>query len=167
MVKNAINQHWSKKLKLDAAKKSSLKYLNLEAFKIGEVHPVWKVGSDPVQVTMASNKARILVQRYQVYGVKCAGTRQLSTCPLCKGPPETLEHFLLECPELQNKRTSHLKKLKTILPNIKDEQLLQLIIDSSVYTDDNSAERISRRMCYDLHNKRTKLLTEICEKNAM
>ena len=63
---------------------------------------------------MAMIKARLLVQRYSLAGTHCAGKQRNATCPLCQGPEEDLEHFILHCPKLQIARETCIPKFKKI-----------------------------------------------------
>ena len=38
-VNEAVNKHWTESLKNEAYEKSSLRYLNIDSVKIGEIHP--------------------------------------------------------------------------------------------------------------------------------
>ena len=158
MVKSNINAHWLKTLKEEADCKKTLCYINQNSCKIGQVHPIWQCGPDPIQTTMATTKARLLVQRYALAGTHCAGKNRKEHCPLCQGPPETLLHFIIECPYLEDCRQPYLKKIKQTMPTTEEnppsnEELLQTILDPSAIPNSN-LEEITRRMCFSLHNKR-------------
>ena len=160
MVKSSINTHWQERLKKEAAEKKTLAYVHLESCKVGQVHPVWRCGTDPLQVTMAATKARLLVQRYALAGTHCAGKNKRDNCPLCDGPPETLTHFLVDCPKLEDCRAPYIKKISSHLrqQNIKaetSEELLQVILDPSILPEEDAEiEEITRRLCFCLHNRR-------------
>jgi hypothetical protein len=162
-VKRAILKFWHGKLSEDAAQKSSLQYMSPQSCKPGQVHPIWNCGSDPIQATMATVKARLLVQRYPLSGLKCAGKGYKQHCPLCNGPPESLAHFLLECPPLEQSRDVHLQRLLQELSSqgfssskLDTETLLRLIMEpSSLVKKSAVLESISRRLCFALHNERS------------
>ena len=75
-VKTKIQKYWQQKIKEDAGKKSSMKFLNLEACMPDMVHPVWRCGTDPLQVTIAVTKARLLIKRYPLGSSHSAGTHK-------------------------------------------------------------------------------------------
>ena len=163
-IKRAIYHHWEEKLKTEAANKSSLTLLNLEACTPGKVHPVWTCGSDPFQVHMACTKARLLTQRYALGSSHCAGRHKSQSCPLCHGPPETLDHFLLNCPETRSVRKPYLKKLDRILCEFYFQprnslDVTQAIVDCTALSwipEDvrDELEKVSRRLTFQLHNHR-------------
>jgi hypothetical protein len=166
-VKTAVSTHWNKTLKVEAAAKKSLAYMNLNMCAVGYSHPVWVCGADPMQATMAATKATLLVGRYPVTGEKCAGTKQLPMCPLCHAKPETVCHFITECEPLQEHRERYMRQLQQALPElysppISAENLTKLILDPSHEDHDVETtlclEEITRRMCYNLHNHRAIIL---------
>ncbi len=89
----------------------TLQYVNLDICEVGKVHPIWQCGTDPIQVGMATTKARLLVQCYSLHGTHCAGRNKAKQCPLCHGPEETTEHFILECSYLEERRALHMKEI--------------------------------------------------------
>ena len=136
MVKKAVHQYWIEKLRKEAETKKTLCYLNTTICDIGQVHPVWRYGTDPIQVAMAATKARLLVQRYALTGTHNAGRNKQDHCPLCHGPPETLIHFILDCPSLIDARNPYMKKFLHALTRLQyqaiDKQdLIQKVLDPS------------------------------------
>jgi hypothetical protein len=111
-VKGAIYHHWEEQLKKEASNMTTLAFLNLNACKIGTIHPIWDCGSDPMQVHMAVTKVRLLVQRYALGSSHCAGKHKTLSCPLCHGPPENMQHFILSCPVTNHIRIPYLKKFR-------------------------------------------------------
>ena len=142
----------------------SLHYLDINSCQVGKIHPVWQCGTDPVQVAMASTKARLLVQRYALSGTHVAGAQKKEKCPLCLGPPETLEHFILKCTASKIIRQPLVKKLKKrlgipVFMPLKDEYMLQCILDCSKeismsHQTRQDFEGITRRLLFALHNNR-------------
>ena len=161
-VKVAVTEYWEDRLKREATGMKSLKHLNLDMCAIGYSHPVWKTGPDPIQATMATVKAAMLVGRYPLSGHKCAGKRQLPSCPQCNLEPETIQHFLLKCPAYQDIRSAYIPRLEQDLSismsAFTDDQTVSIILDPSHITADEDlgvqAETTSRRMCYAMHNRR-------------
>ena len=164
-VKEAINTHWFSSLRKEAGRMSTLKYLNTEACTPGSVHQVWECGSSPQEVTIAATKARMLVQRYGITTSYCAGRNKTDLCPLCQQEPETLVHFLLNCPALEEARRPKLQKL---IPTLEkhhvctrsEEEVTQALLDCTAFshipTDEQRyIETMARRLCYDLHMERS------------
>ena len=176
-VNNAVHRKCYLTLREEAAEKKTLKYLNTDACVPGEVHPVWKCGTDPHQVTMATIKALLLVQRYPLHGTHSAGKSRQEDCPLCRGPAETLEHFLLQCPCLQEARQPYRQKIDSLLEEFfyqpqDDSDRIQAILDPSVIVwapseVQEEIEELSRRMCYSLHVTRGKILGTRFSKNGV
>jgi rubrerythrin len=167
-VNRVVNSMCYDALYKEAGEKKTLKYLNLEACTPGSVHPAWKCGTDPLEVTMATVKVLLLVQRYPLSGTHCAGKLQQKDCPICKGPPKTLEHFLLHCPNLQEVREPHILKISNLAEEFyyqphNDSDRVQVLMDPSVLFWAPSEvredlEELSRRMCYALHIRRSVIL---------
>ena len=164
-VKAGVHSYWNRKLKEDASNMKSLSFLNTEICAIGFSHPVWVCGNDPLQATMAATKATLLVGRYPLTALKCAGKKQLPLCPLCNTNPETVKHFILQCTALEDQRKSYMAQLTPILQqhNIKTtEDILRCILDPSHASDEEDdilkMEEVTRRMCHSLHNQRSILM---------
>ena len=67
------------------------------------------------EVTMVTTQSRILVQSYKLSSSHYAGTRKADSCPVCEGPQESVAHFLISCPALEEIRYPHLSKIKDLL----------------------------------------------------
>ena len=161
----------------------SLRHLDTEII-IGKRHPtVACISTAPSDVKRASVKLRLLTGTYQLQSNRPMFNQNNidDSCPLCKDAKDTTEHFLIECPHLHHKRADLLCKLnealnqfrqcKRCLPlSIKPDSTAELILNISKYVKDdrkclcnshqliNECEFLSRKLCYDLHNERTKLL---------
>ena len=141
--------------------KESLQYLNMNACSIGHIHPVWNV-IDPNMIELANIQAKLLVQRYPLHGMSCSGKMKSLYCPLCKEETETLAHFLLHCPRLQEIRNPFIRRLTEIVGEKKEEEVLQIILDPSILNVNSYEQRklamMTRKLCYVLHCERNKLL---------
>lgn len=73
IVREAVHEFWLEELKDQAATKTTLQHLYTDGCSFHEVHPVWNHSPDPLQVHMASTKAKLLVQRYPLASTHCAG----------------------------------------------------------------------------------------------
>jgi hypothetical protein len=50
-----------------------------------------------------------------------------ATCPFCHEAPETVQHFLLECPSFDEERSKMLEKLPFALPEESTDQVAALL----------------------------------------
>ena len=162
-VKQAVTEYWNTTLKEEASKMKSLKHLNLGMCGIGYTHPVWVTGHDPMQATMATVRAALLVGRYPLTGHKCAGRKQSATCPYCEGDePETVNHFILRCHLYDDIRSKYLQQLQqdtTIdITTLTENELTCIIIDPSYVAEDEDhavqLEERARRACFAMHSRR-------------
>ena len=101
---HTIEQQWRD----DIETKSSLKYLNPDAVRVGKVHQVYAfVRNNVHDVRRAEVKARLLTGTYTLQSNR-AKFNQFNVspiCQLCNKHPETREHFLISCESLKNIRT--------------------------------------------------------------
>ena len=174
-VKSAIHFYWTRKLKLEAKEKSSLKFLNLESITPGTVHNIWEsCGSEPFATTSASIKCKIACGTYTLQKDKAKfskNDRISSTCKLCFKDSEDIIHFKLSCEALQPLRIDFLTLLRDELLNHTD-----FGTTSEIFSNDDllagtkfsflnsktvfKIETISRGFCYKLHQKRSAMLVQ-------
>ncbi|CAC5404765.1 unnamed protein product [Mytilus coruscus] len=161
--------------------KSTLKRCNTQMLKIHEVRPVWRT-LPPLtyEVKKANIKAMLLTGTYllQEHIQRFTGNTEEQKCQLCQIEKEDMVHFTLRCPALNEQRQKVLPELKQQIVNSigqnkwhehfmgNKELLLQAIIDCTklemniLNINQKSAieiEKISRKLCYDLHVTRTLL----------
>ena len=95
-----VSAYWVDKIKLEASEKSSLKFLNTQNYKIGEVHYLWKnAGFNLMAIKKAGLKAKLMTGTYVLQSNR-AKFNQYSvnpTCLLCGDDAEDMIHFLLKC----------------------------------------------------------------------
>ncbi len=176
-VNGAIEEEW----RVDITSKSSLKYINPEAVRVGTAHHTWSyVRNNRHDVRRAEIKARLLTGTYtlQANRARFNQFKVNPTCKLCKTEPEDREHLISKCTALTSVRTEYSNKLRA-LANHSDEMdtivnnpvlLTQFSLDSS-HPDiasilDTSRiieqiELISREYIYRLHVERAKLLEDL------
>ena len=102
--KQTVDKHVSAylvdKIKLEASEKSSLKFLNTQNYKIGEVHYFWKnAGFNLMAIKKAGFKAKLMTDTYVLQSNR-AKLNQYSvdpTCLLCGDDAEDMIHFLFKC----------------------------------------------------------------------
>ena len=163
MVKTAVNSHWLLKLVEEAEAKKTLSLLNIERCSLDSLHPVWNDIDSPLDVAKATVKAKLLIQRYPLATSPTAGQQRSETCPLCKDEPETVSHFLLQCPSLQKERRIYLPRVletyrKHSIP-IDVNEITKIILDSNHLEQYDRAHEVTcRNMVYKLHHKRATLL---------
>ena len=181
-VKKAIYGYWIKKIKEDARSRKTLKYLNIDIYRVGRLHDVWgNVGINHFEIKRAQVKTRMMVGRY-LLGVEESRYRNTDpTCELCSAEEEDIAHFLLRCPALENARRGYMRKLREDLQRYDadtetifqdSERLIQLILDCTVTLQDNPArdeavgtiEPTARKLCYALHAARSSLTTAAGER---
>ena len=176
LVKRTVNSYWDNKLKLEAASKSSLKYVNIDRLSIGKTHLIWSsAGQNTHAITKASIKCRMLLGVYtlQANRHKFNQYEVEPTCPLCKQGPEDRTHFLVQCQHLTSIRQPFIdalsKAIEEMSPGLYQQitseptQLTQIILDCSsshlvLPQFYNRLECISRGLCYALHIARSTAL---------
>ena len=114
--------------------------------------------------------------RYPLYGSSTRQRGTSTTCQLCKERDETMQHFLFSCPKLTGARQPQLQQIIDIVQHLeksepgkatyhKDERFWsKVILDPSCLSmyDKGAVEAINdltRNLCFQLHNKRSVLLT--------
>ena len=163
--------HWEEKIKEEASLMPSLSYISLDNIKLGEVHPIWRLGSGSgLEVAKATIQARLLTQRYPLYSGRTSGSNYGKACPLCRSPNETTEHFLLQCAPLNAVRYPTLNTISTALiergfPSTGD-LLVKTILDGGSGTTtgnmapDETLHKATRHLCFKLHQRRGALLEQ-------
>ena len=158
-VKEAVHSWWTDKLRVEAALKSTLEYLNIDHARTDTLHPVWYDLTCPLSIKKASVKALLLIQRYPLTTSPTAGTRRCDTCPLCGQEPETVIHFVLQCPSLAKPRARHLKPILDTCRHynipVDCETLIRIILDSTYLPQlDMEHERRCRNFLFKIHSVR-------------
>jgi hypothetical protein len=130
------------------------------------------------EVKKAQIKARLLTGTYLLQSdmQRFLKEKDEQKCELCQIEQENMEHFLLRCPALNEKRKTTLSKLKqTLIQSTGKDKwtetivgnktlLLQTIIDVTAVANElntcinqetfKEIKMISRNLCYDLHVQR-------------
>jgi hypothetical protein len=176
IVKQAIYNKFDKDLAIEASITSSLTYL-APKFTHGTVHRCISSVRTPGEVTRANVKLRLLTGSYklQKHSFKFK-EKSDSSCPICNAVEEDTQHFLLDCPPLEDVRGPYLRFIKELIPYVHPHRdyviqtprlLTQLILDSShpmltpwIMAPD-LLEKTTRDMCYALHLRRSTLILSI------
>ena len=179
-----IAEKWTNKLSEEVEGKSAMKLCNRDILKINGVHPVWSsLPAVTREVKKSQIKTRLLTGTYLLQSDmhRFSKKRDEQKCELCQIEQENMEHFLLRCPALNEKRKTTLSKLKqTLIQSTGQDKwtetivgnktlLLQTIIDVKAVADElninqetfKEIEMISRNLCYDLHVQRTLMYRRI------
>ena len=180
--KQGIAEFWNNNTKREISEKSTLKYLQLQENPSKVPHQVW-AGSkhSPFASQKAIVKAKLLTGtlRLQANRAKFNSHEVDPTCKLCKGGPENEQHFVLECPALEEKRKPYKEKTKYTLEQVfsqeqsneiinSSEKLLQLYLDCTTMFDKHNRkkynhsvttfENLGRDLLYTLHCHRAIIL---------
>ncbi|WAR06081.1 POLR-like protein [Mya arenaria] len=106
-VKNVVNYKWKEQILTTAVHYKSLQHMNFQFYQPGHTHPILRIKTKSTRdITRIPVKLKLLVGTYILQSTK-ANFNQNSvnpTCQLCNESSETLEHFILECINLQTVR---------------------------------------------------------------
>ena len=190
LCKLKVNEFWHMKLSLVTQTLSSLKYLNTNYLSLTSPHPIWtSLDGNPFQARAATVQAHFLSGRYRTERL----CRFWSTNPdgyclqeSCKGLSisEDIEHILVRCPALTDKRRRLLRlssdcvsQMPLLSPIINeyllsnsDEMVVQFLVDCSTLpmviaayqlfgpSVHASLFKLTRTWCFSLHRARLQLL---------
>ena len=178
LVTAQLRARWTKLIQREAELKPTLKFLNISAFRVGELHPVWKTCSNrKIDIIRSCNKAKLLVGRYYLEEDHAKFRRGGSAlCLLCGAARGDLPHFLIHCPKLEKARETHLHNIIAVaaaalmLPEVarvSESLLIQLLVDCTAIPElvgkgdaAIEVEHLSRLLLYKLHQCRAVLLAQ-------
>ncbi|XP_045214277.1 uncharacterized protein LOC123564625 [Mercenaria mercenaria] len=124
MADKAVSNYWHKEWTSQLSENPSLKYLQIQRRPTKELHNIWQsVRPREHEVKRAEIKVRLATGTYvqQTNAAKINKAEVTRTCQLCNKADENLQHFILDCRELQESRTKGLQMLKNILERIHPE----------------------------------------------
>ena len=177
--KKTIYTQWGDKFRSEAAKLTSLKYLDINSLNLYTPQNIWLcAGLDSVQVkrvTVVSWMIQgVFKTRDKLFRMKLAKSDKCLPCEIYDiDEIENLPHLLLHCPYYRQIREEYLPKLALLNRNlstiISDEtQIIISILDPEsklllceARLSCDEAFRISRSFCYDLFRKREKFYENI------
>ena len=122
-IKSLVIDHWEQKLRLEAVGLDSLTFFKPKYMSLTSPHPIWtSCGSNPFEVHKASFTVKMLAGRYLTDMLQRHWTQNKSGNCLLPGcaqlsTPGTLQHLLLYCPSLADKR----QKLLCLATKISSE----------------------------------------------
>ena len=175
LVNKQVNSYWTERIKSRASLYSSLRYLALESYYPGKTHWVLQHTGVARDVPCISTKLKLLTGSY-ILQVNRAAFNQNQvdpTCMMCQQAPETVDHFLVECSVLEEKRRPIMDSIFSLVNELFEsalasEKLVQILLDCSKLVDCqndrsvlptvNKLEKLSKRLCYILHTERYKQL---------
>ena len=170
-IKERIQSFWEAQNWAEAESKSSLRYMSSDTLGLSSKALVWRSAtSSPRETEKAHTKAKLLCGVLYLNSYEATIMRGNGTCPLCKESIETREHFLLDCPTLEARRSTFRSRLVELLGSYalaelwnSREQALQLLVDPShsrlgaISEDDHlilQVEAVSRDWVYFLYLER-------------
>ncbi|KAK3104737.1 hypothetical protein FSP39_008965 [Pinctada imbricata] len=179
--KTAVKKFWHDSLVEEANCKTSLNLLDTIGLKPGKPHTVWEnVKNNPFEAHKAMVKVKLMTgtYRFQCDRAKFSGGRISDTCKLCKKESEDMHHFLFQCEVLDTKRKPYIQKLKSILSETHEEQVIEGIIQDNekmvqltvdcthpavsriTHKNRGKIEQTARGMIYALHRERSAILVK-------
>ena len=186
LVNKQVNSYWTERIKSRASLYSSFRYLALESYYPGKTHCVLQHTGIARDVPCISTKLKLLTRSY-ILLVNRAMFNQNQvdpTCMLCQQAPETVDHFLVECSVLEEKRRPIIDSIFSLVnglfePALASEELVQILLDCSklvgcqsdrsVLATMKNLEKLSKRLCYILHTecyKQLKVIPKILKKTS-
>ena len=167
--KEAVNSFWTRKLQTEATSYSTLKYLCIDNCSTTTPHHSYLLpNADPLLVTMAAVKNKVLIQRYPITASHTSGKHKTKTCPFCFQEEEDLQHFLFDCHATHSQADTYIEQIQAVLENHSllipkfskhsKDWYTQLLLDPRVLTHDpqvySSIESIARQWIFKLHHRR-------------
>ena len=160
LVKTAVYDYYHTELLNDADEKTSLACMNVSSYVAGTLHPMWKDLSTPMEIMMATVIAQLLVGRYPLATSYTYRRGKVDICPLCNGEPETIEHFLLYCPQLEDIRSVYMPRLfkvcRALCLSISPEDLVKYMLDFTYFQHAQPSLKLwCAKWVYKLHQRRS------------
>ncbi len=166
-LNKAINIFWSMKLMHAASLYSSLKYLNIDCYRVGKTHPIISSVQNAAEIPRINTRIKIATGTYILQSNRATFNQNAVNpeCLLCKSADETLQHFLLECTALANTREPILKVIKKNYAGVIDKtkqyssannrpECCNFLSSPARCRSACSAGINARRLCFALHIER-------------
>ena len=172
------------KVRSEDSEMSSLKYFKPQFMSLLRPHPILSTAAHSYDTNKMIVQLRMLSGRYRVGSLlKHFSPSNTGICELCGTEEEDLQHMLIRCPNLQDRRRLLIEYsrsvllqsptctliLEDILSSSSQDTQVQFLLDCSALPDviraaqhDNTVLpllfKISRTWCYSMHRTRLKLL---------
>ena len=109
LVKSRVTDFWEKRLRSDSSTKSSLAYFKPQYMSLKKPHPIWtSCPPNPYEINKAIIQARLVSGKNRCDWTTrhWSATNKEGFYILCPelSVPGTVEHILLTCPALEEKR---------------------------------------------------------------
>ena len=185
LIQTQINEYWKSRLISDCELYSSLKYLDYSSFTPNRCH--WNIHIDNEsnpswEAMLIATKLKLATCSYILQQKRAKFIHnEKPTCKLCDAEDEDVEHFIFRCVCLQPIRSSYINDLSVIfheatakefleLPSINQIQIIMDCTSELKFHKDNvwpkksdmdyigRIHKLTRRLCFDLHTARTRLL---------
>ncbi len=158
MVTKAVNDHWEQKITTFVATYPSLRFLQIDNFKIGKAHlSVYSVSTNPIDTIRSKIRLKLISGTYILQSNRPSFNQHNSKmCPLCRSGVETRQHFILECEVLNDARWGKLAAFRdtfcetfgTPFESLPIEKQFQTIMDPSSYLQgDTTPDLIPLETC--------------------
>ena len=149
LVNKQVNSYWAERIKSRASLYSSLRYLAVKNFYPGKTHWVLQHSGIARDVPCIGTKLKLLTGSY-ILQVNRAAFNQNQvdpTCMVCQQGPETVDHFLVECSALEEKRRPIMDSIFSSMcelfePSPDTEDLVQTLLDCSKVIDCQNGKSI-------------------------
>ena len=187
-VNQSLYKYWTEVIVNQATMYSSLNYLNVKKYQPGKIHPLLKIEPNSARdIPRISIKLKLLCGVYVLQSTRASFNQNEvdPTCQMCSSYPETLDHFILECPMLSAIRKPVLCDISNEYNNLNcspshfhslcKEEHLKIILDCSYLTNslriNKQSEKLllrlqtlefqTRRLVHNLHCARYRMIKEI------
>ncbi|VDI38179.1 Hypothetical predicted protein [Mytilus galloprovincialis] len=181
IVKKAVDNYYRAQTTSSARLYSSLRFLSTNNLLWNRPHPsLASVNTSSQDISRLPTKLKLLTGTYYLQSNKAAFNQNTvdPTCLLCKGKPETIDHFLMECPALHEIRSPYLQELDNFIGSI--DVCMKCSIHSNITLDTNfildpssficacgcmdfcyTVEYITRKLCFALHGLRSRIIKNL------
>ena len=189
LVKKKVIDFWQNQLRDEAStdNRPSLKYFKPQYMSLLKPHPLWTTSqANPFEINKSLVVAKLLSGQYRSdwHTRHWSKDNKEGFCLLCPGSevPGTIEHMLISCPTLEDKRVLlfkywnqqsednfHLQKLLESKLLSDATNLVQFLLDPSAVSSVisgcqqnhytlNDVFALTKTFCYGIHRRRLKLL---------
>ena len=179
-VRNAVHAYWVNKITTEAGRNKSLQFLNTQSYTPGKSHPLLNIITGSTrEASRIHTRLLVATGTYYLQTNRAVFSQGASdaTCLLCGMTEETLFHFLLECPSLEEIQGPIMQEILDVVHDVQQstgqlsigQDLTQLIVDCTVLTHMGDERGVkpkllqrlqyhSGRLVYGLHALRYKKL---------